>query len=282
MWAPREGGAAVLLAVVTDAFNVSVSGNIVLTDTEIVLTDSGSAEGQGRIVAVAKAGGATRVIAQSQGRPWGLTRDASNLYWSTVDFPSPGSSVGALRAVPIQGGTATTLLTTTSAGYFSFAVAQSGVYFGQENDAPYFGGTPAANLVGVVGKDGAGLTHLLDDIVHCCMLVRDNELLWISFGPPRVVRSLDMVFKSTAVVRGMDDCVFWMAADSAGVFVISSGCDPLPPDSTIPPNCAAWLRNLLTNEDLAYANQPAYVGLTIDENYAYWMIGAEDLYRVRR
>src|SRR5437870_4456531 len=67
MRAPREGGTAEFLAVVTDAFNLSVSGNIVLTDTEIILTDWGPAEGQGRIVAVAKAGGATRVIVQSQG-----------------------------------------------------------------------------------------------------------------------------------------------------------------------------------------------------------------------
>src|SRR5439155_16312720 len=146
-----------------------------------------------------------------------------------------------------------TVVSGTAVAFFNFVVGATQVYFGQESTAASFGGPPAPTYVGTVAKDGTGIARLADDFVSCCMLLRQNDLLWMSTGPPRV-RRLDTSTGTSATVSSTDDGAIWMAADSQGVFISTGGCEPLPPD-TPAGACWSWLRNLTTGEELAYANQ---------------------------
>jgi len=131
---PLSGGAPEIVA---NAAPTLVSLPLVLTADEIIWAEWGSGVDTGAIKAVPKRGGSIRVIAASQPEPRGLTRDATILYWSISESPTP-DKFNAIRSVPISGGTVSTLVSSNERGLYAFAVGGNHLYFARQstNEAP--------------------------------------------------------------------------------------------------------------------------------------------------
>jgi len=106
----------------------------------LYLTDSGT----GRIVSVATAPGSTPTdLVSAEVMPSSIAVDADAVYWTTGDLSTTPPGPGAIRTVPLAGGTAATLvdLDTPSRG---IAVTGGMVFFTHVNDLFKIATTPAA------------------------------------------------------------------------------------------------------------------------------------------
>jgi hypothetical protein len=261
---PRTGGTPVRLG--TSEFGGS---NPVLTEDAVIWQDVTA------IVTLPKRGGTVRVLALESG--YGLTRDATNLYW--IAWDSYLHRTSSIRTMPLAGGPITTLLSTSTEKFGWIAVDEMNVYFSEviwEHEA-----NPEALRLGMFPKNGNGSVTVLANGGGGFLQVASGSLFWTAAartpGLPEVHRA-DL--RSGAIsffsfISPGDDVQ--LLVDDLGSFWKFRQCGNK--DSN--PRCWTSIQRLPSGETIAYTDHLASAA-AMDRDYIYWAPESCELRRVPR
>lgn len=227
------------------------------------------------IVTLPKSGGTSRVLVSESA--YGLTRDATNLYW--IAWDSYLHRTSSIRTMPLAGGPITTLLSTNTEEFGWIAVDATNVYFSEaiwEHEA-----NPEALRLGMFPKDGTGSVTVLAMGGGGFLQVANGSLFWTAAGRtpglPEVhradVRSGSISFFS--FVSPGDDVQ--LLVDDLGSFWKFRECGNK--DSN--PVCWTSMQRLPSGETIAYTDHIASAA-AMDRDYVYWTPESCELRRVPR
>jgi hypothetical protein len=245
----------------------------VLTDDAVIWQDAMA------IRTVPKGGGGSRVLVPESGT-YGLTRDATNLYW--IAWDSYLHRTSSIRTMPLAGGPITTLLSTSTAELASIAVDEKNVYFGEtifEHQA-----NPDALRVGRFPKDGNGSVTVFANGGGGDLQLASGSLFWLAGGrwvdgkPMTEVRRADLRSASTSLfslVPSGDDSQL-LVDDRGGMWKFRE-CGNR--DSN--PRCWTTVQRFPSGETIAYTDHLASEA-AMDRDYVYWAPERCELRRVAR
>jgi hypothetical protein len=125
------------------------------------------------VMTVGSRGGAPVILASNQLGPSGVAVDARNVYWVTTD--------GCLRKMPIGGGTAITLSSSSWDTPSAVAVDTKHVYWGDFN----------GNHVRKIPIDGGSATDLVaDDEPPVAIAIDATSVYWVTWADAGAVMKL--------------------------------------------------------------------------------------------
>jgi hypothetical protein len=231
--------------------------------------------GQGAVESMAKPDGAPVAIATFDGaagrEEYGLTRDATSLYWIVQDF-SKAPRRTTILTTPIAGGAVKTLLDTTDVSVSSVAADDTRIYYNEMAVDP--GQDAHCCALRAMLKDGSGSTAIWNG-VGGGLFVAGRSLFWSSGND---VWKMDLDSGAIALHwKSIDGRV--VAADDRGVVAFNMQCEGGGEDE--PPPCSSRLTEYPAGRVIAEADGVAYAFCMFGD-FVYWTPGGTDLRRVRR